>query len=508
MKIIIQAGGFGTRMKNLTRVKPKSLVSAKYMPIIFHLFKKYPKDEFIIIGDYKFDVLDRYLTSFAKDVNYMLLKSEKKGNVAGIKEAVSFIPENEPFMLIWSDIILSDVFAVNEIKEGCQVGIVDFPCSWSLIDNKLVNEQKPGFGVGGLYVFNDKSWFEDVPSEGSFTVWLAEKGMPLYPISLMGSIDIGTLEAYNAISSTANRCRPYNKIEFIDGKVIKSGLTPEAMKLIGHEIAWYGKMEEYGFDHVPEVYATNPLTMEYISGASIFATPMTDEQKKSTLDKIVSALSKLHGYKSVPASAWDLYTEYFKKTVHRLQTIATALPFAFDKTIKINGIECRNVLRSQHLLRQVVLDELMDTHYGPIHGDCQLTNTMVDKSGDIYFIDARGYFGKSQILGDIRYDWAKLYYAISGNFDQFNIKNFELSITEHEVEFSIQSGGWEHLTDYFLKQTPAGEANLKEIRLIHAIIWLSLASHAWEDFDSMCIAFYNGTLLFNEWLRDYGRDGK
>ena len=132
MKIIIQAGGLGSRMKNLTSTKPKSLISAKYMPIIFHLFKRYPKNEFIIIGDYKFDVLDRYLATFAKDVNYILIHSKTKGNAAGIKEAVSYISDSEPFMIAWSDIILSDRFDINEFKEGCQIGIVDFPCSWSL----------------------------------------------------------------------------------------------------------------------------------------------------------------------------------------------------------------------------------------------------------------------------------------------------------------------------------------------------------------------------------------
>ena len=40
--------------------------------------------------------------------------------------------------------------------------------------------------------------------------------------------------------------------------------------------------------------------------------------------------------------------------------------------------------------------------------------------------------------------------------------------------------------------------NKKEIKIIHAVIWLSLASHCWEDFDSMCVAFYNGCLLLNE----------
>jgi len=504
MKIIIQAGGLGSRMKNLTSTKPKSLISAKYMPIIFHLFKKYPKDEFIIIGDYKFDVLDHFLATFAKDVNYILIRATTKGNAAGIKEAVSCIPDNEPFMIVWSDIILSDSFGVNEIKEGCQVGIADFPCSWSLIDGKLENVEKQGTGVAGLYIFNNKSWFHDFPFEGSFTKWLQTKGMPLTPISLMGSIDAGTLEAYHQMNSSTNRCRPYNKIEFIDGKVVKTGLTPEAVKLIEHEVVWYKKMQEYGFDTMPNVYGTNPLTLEYINGTNIFLAQLDEQQKKQTLDRLISVLSTMHRYESVPSNAWDIYTEYFKKTIHRLQTIQSALPFAFDKTIKINGKKCINVLRRHHVLRTAVLNHLMGIKkYGPIHGDCQLTNIMIDKTDKIYFIDARGYFGKSQVLGDVRYDWAKVYYALAGNFDQFNIKNFDLEING-DVDFKIHSGGWEHLTEYFLKSISSDEVHVKEIKLIHAIIWLSLASHAWEDFDSMCVAFYNGTLLFNEWLEEYG----
>ncbi len=504
MKIVVQAGGLGTRMGNLTASKPKALISVGHMPILFHLFKKYPNDEFIIIGDYKFDIMDKYLSTFAKDVNYMLIKANKKGNASGIKEAIAYIPNNEPFMLIWSDIILSDSFSVTEIKEGCQVGVADFPCSWSLIDGKLVKEEKRGYGVAGLYIFNNKSWFDDFPEEGSFTNWLSQKNIRLYPISLSGSIDIGTLESFNRINTTANRCRPYNKIEFIDGKVVKTGLTNEAVKLIERENTWYSKMNEYGFTAVPKVYSTQPLTLEYINGTNIFLADLDKKQQKTTLSKIISALSEMHSYEAKPSSAWDIYTEYFKKTILRLRTIQTALPFAFDEMITINNEKCFNVLRYPHKLRNAVLKNLMNiSTYHPIHGDCQLTNTMIDKSGKIYFIDARGYFGKSQILGDVRYDWAKVYYAIAGNFDQFNIKNFDLDISE-SVSFKIHSGGWEDLTEYLLQSIPAQEANIKEIKLIHSIIWLSLASHAWEDFDSMCVAFYNGTLLFNQWLKEYG----
>lgn len=505
MKIIIQAGGLGTRMKNLTSVKPKPLISAKHLPIIFHMFKKYPRDEFIIIGDYKFDVLDRYLETFAKDVNYMLIHASGTGNAPGIKEAVSYIPDNEPFMIIWSDIILSADFCISEIKNGCQVGLADFPCSWSVTDGRMEKVPSQGDnGLGGLFIFNNKSWFDDFPEEGSLAKWLQAKGMPISTISMAGSTEVGTFESYQKVNQNDNHCRPYNQIEFIDGRVVKTALTPEAEKLLECEAAWYEKMSEYGFKAMPQVYGTDPLTLDIIDGTNVFMADLDDNQKKRTLDSIIAELAKMHGYETVPADTWDIYTEYFKKTIHRLLAIQNALPFGFDETIKINGRQCMNILYNPHVLRQAVMDTLMNAgHFHPIHGDCQLSNTMTDKDGRIYFIDARGYFGRSRVMGDARYDWAKVYYAIAGNFDQFNIKNFELEINGG-ADFKIHSGGWEHLTEHFLTSVPAAETDIKEIKLIHAIIWLSLASHAWDCFDSMCVAFYNGTLLFNEWMDEYG----
>lgn len=41
--VIVQAGGKGTRMEYLTRNKPKALVPVNNLPMIFHLFHKYPR---------------------------------------------------------------------------------------------------------------------------------------------------------------------------------------------------------------------------------------------------------------------------------------------------------------------------------------------------------------------------------------------------------------------------------------------------------------------------------
>ena len=70
--IIVQAGGKGTRMEALTRNKPKALVPIDNLPMIMHLFRKYPERKFIVIGDYKYDVLEKYLNAFA-DVDFQMV---------------------------------------------------------------------------------------------------------------------------------------------------------------------------------------------------------------------------------------------------------------------------------------------------------------------------------------------------------------------------------------------------------------------------------------------------
>ena len=61
MKVIIQAGGLGTRMLSLTENKPKTLIPVSNKPILFNIFDQFRSqaDGFIVIGDYKYEVLDR-----------------------------------------------------------------------------------------------------------------------------------------------------------------------------------------------------------------------------------------------------------------------------------------------------------------------------------------------------------------------------------------------------------------------------------------------------------------
>ena len=238
--------------------------------------------------------------------------------------------------------------------------------------------------------------------------------------------------------------------------------------------------------------------MERIDGTNIFQAKLSEAQKEKITDNLISSVNKMHDYEYIKADKDDLIKEYYTKTIDRLNSIKNCIPFALDEYITINGEKLKNPIAFQDDFKKAVEEKLLDTVFCPIHGDCTLTNTMVDKNNDIYFIDARGYFGSHDVLGDIRYDWAKLYYSMSGNFDRFNVKEFKIEIKENSVDFEIKSNGWENLTQKVLDNMK--NCKVEDIKFIHAIIWLSLASHCFEDYDSMCLAFYNGVELIKEYI--------
>jgi Ser/Thr protein kinase RdoA (MazF antagonist) len=88
-----------------------------------------------------------------------------------------------------------------------------------------------------------------------------------------------------------------------------------------------------------------------------------------------------------------------------------------------------------------------------IHGDCTFSNIMLSNDTLMpILIDPRGYFGQTKIYGDVDYDWAKLYYSLKGDYDQFNMKNFMLDIKEDDIIMKIGSNNWgdKTFTRYYL----------------------------------------------------------
>lgn len=498
--IIVQAGGKGTRMGQLTKNKPKALVPVENLPMLFHLFRKYPDKYFIIIADYRKNVLREYLAAFA-DVKYQVAEAEGTGTCAGIGQALRHIPEGQPFMLIWSDLILSADFILPEDYQDnlCAkhdyIGIAkEFPCRWMYKNGVFTEEKSQEYGVAGFFLFTDKRKIENVPESGELVRWFQKQKMQYRELSLAGTKEFGVLEEYQKSEQT--KCRPFNRIQ-IEGDILtKEAVDSQGLKLAEREYAWYEKAEQNRVNILPQIYGKNPLKMEYIKGKNIYEYTLNHCEKKEILKKLTDALQDLHRSERIPPDSFSIKEAYFNKTIKRLSKIEDLVPFAREKEIIINGKKCRNIYFHKRELERK-LEQFCCDEFCFIHGDCTFSNLMLRENGEPVLIDPRGYFGYTELYGDERYDWAKLYYSIVGNYDRFNLKDFSLDITDEEVFLKIASNHWEDMEEEFFTLTGTDR---EEIKLLHAVIWLSLTTYAWQDYDSVCGAFYNGLYYLEDVL--------
>ena len=69
MKVVILAGGLGTRMSEYTKTVPKPMVKIGKFPIIIHiinLYMRYGFYDFLIAAGYKSNILKKYFKNFKK----------------------------------------------------------------------------------------------------------------------------------------------------------------------------------------------------------------------------------------------------------------------------------------------------------------------------------------------------------------------------------------------------------------------------------------------------------
>ncbi len=79
MKVVILAGGFGSRLSEETQFKPKPMVEIGGRPILWHIMKTFAVhgiDEFIVALGYKADIIKTYFINFYALNNDLSIKLE------------------------------------------------------------------------------------------------------------------------------------------------------------------------------------------------------------------------------------------------------------------------------------------------------------------------------------------------------------------------------------------------------------------------------------------------
>ena len=99
MKVVILAGGFGTRLSEETHLRPKPMVEIGGMPILWHIMKIYSSygiNDFIICAGYKSHIIKDYFTNYFiqnSDVTFDLKQNTYKIHT------ISLFPQSPLFSL-------------------------------------------------------------------------------------------------------------------------------------------------------------------------------------------------------------------------------------------------------------------------------------------------------------------------------------------------------------------------------------------------------------------------
>ena len=172
MKVVILAGGFGTRLSEYTDTIPKPMVPIGGKPIIEHImeiYAYYGHKEFYIALGYKGDVIKQYFKNFKKDWKINLIDTGSDTFTGGRLKRLQKYLLNESFMLTYGDglsnINITELIKFHQThKKMVTISAVRPPArfgSLSLKGNDVVKfKEKTQLGEswinGGFFVINPK----------------------------------------------------------------------------------------------------------------------------------------------------------------------------------------------------------------------------------------------------------------------------------------------------------------------------------------------------------------
>jgi len=496
MRIIILAAGEGSRLGGLTKNIPKCLLSFGGKPAILHLLEKLPEADEICVcisPDFRGELLRNYLTSVKYKFRFVV--QEKP---VGTADAVKLCFEQEDDVLIsWSDII-----PVNTTSKPSNSSIFtteDFLCRYRFDGHNI--ESADGNIIGMFFI--SKSDFGAIndkllnSSNEDFVDVLQSSGIKFSNVPIE-CFDFGTEKTLKQTKNTLNTSA-YASIS-VEGDVVSKKYNDLSGELFSKESTWYNYSPDSVKRFIPNILNINEsdktIYMDRVDDDDI----MYDYSMKDFLARAVYVLDEYFHSNKYPVHEESLIQEYITEPLNRCKFVYDVVPRLSSKELFING---KSYINPHYLLQSRsddIVGKLIPKSFSFIHGDPTLQNIMCN-NGEPIFIDPKAKFGNIWLYGDHKYDFAKLYYSLIGNYDKFNCGEYSLSVGE-EFIYSIEKPKFGALDSWFLSylNNKIG-VQPGDIKLIHAIIWLRVTGYVLpKSIEQAIVAFLNAAILLNNSL--------
>lgn len=527
---MIPAAGRGSRMLSLTDNHPKPMLPFNNKPIIGHLLEWFIKEEFdevIIIVEYRHDKIIDYVTKvFLKEDN-IKIRFVRQGRLLGLGHAIykgldATLDDDASLLIVLGDIVLDDSLTFDYSEDFIVYNEVEDYERWCMVQLDDKNEivdfyDKPKVqpptnkNVIGIYNFSVVEQLKNIYGfynvenlddnyELEFSVFLNEY-IDFYTVKGIYNnnyLDFGLLSDLN--KSKLQVVREFNKIELIDDdinelKVRKSSIkNPEK---ILNEFLWYQSIPSQMHKYTPITYDFNNkiecnkganYVMGYIDSTplqELFMYNLPDFQGwVSIFDNIYKYFldtrnirNKEQFYKYNKNKLIRANIEMLKeKTKQRVNQIRDMFP---HKEYVINGQFYDNPIYHLNKILKRADEISWDININNLvilHGDLFFGNMMYDIEGEsLKIIDPRGEYGDFLIYGDIRYDLAKLYHSVIGNYDFIVNGLYELRDYDSTLNYSIFNGDDnEKIVDLMHNLIKVLDNDIDDVEFITGLLFLTM----------------------------------
>ena len=230
MKVVLLAGGFGTRISEESQFKPKPMIEIGGKPILWHIMKEYEYygfNEFIICAGYKQHIIKEYFYNYAlhksditfnfKDDNKMVVHNNVSepwsvtvvdtglNTMTGgrIKRIQKYI-DNETFLLTYGDGVsdvnitelvnfhkkMNHIATITAVQPGGRFGILELNPDNQINSFREKSKEDGGWINGGFMVLEPKV-FDFINDDST----IFEKD-PLEKIARIGELDAFTHDGF------------------------------------------------------------------------------------------------------------------------------------------------------------------------------------------------------------------------------------------------------------------------------------------------------------------------
>lgn len=255
--------------------------------------------------------------------------------------------------------------------------------------------------------------------------------------------DFGHINTYFRSRAMVTTQRSFNELKIVDGVVKKQSTQNRKIEAEGH---WFFRLPEHLKIYIPQLISQHSADkssycLEYLNALPLNELFVHGRKIKQFWLHLCALLSKFmqdargdeFSCQSIEQIQVDTIKLYQDKTINRLDAYAHSSKIDLDAKYKYSG-------KTVGSIREIANDCIARTLKLPIipcylHGDLCFSNILYDSRADnIKVIDPRGINADNELtlLGDQKYDLAKLCHSFVGLYDFIIADAFEL-IENEEV---------------------------------------------------------------------------